>query len=204
MSLLLKGVTKLSELTIDAILNMTNLKIENLGAPDTDNDASRRIFSDLTGRWTLAQAHRGADDKIMVFKGAGADPVEEDKPTLAVGTVSNTIQHSNDAEKTVVDLEAYTKVKEVLLRYALLNCRIKFDMKGTSVGTAFKARIYKNGVAIGTERINPGTSYVTYSEDLAGFANGDLIQIYAKATDGHTTYIKNFRFYYDWHTNQDP
>lgn len=43
----------------------------------------RKSFSDLIGRWTLAQAHRGADGKIMVFKGAGADPVEEDNPLIA-------------------------------------------------------------------------------------------------------------------------
>lgn len=59
--------------------NMDGQKIENVGAPDSDDDVPRRVFSDLTGRWTLAQAHRGADGKIMVFKGAAADPVEEDK-----------------------------------------------------------------------------------------------------------------------------
>jgi len=42
--------------------------------------AKTTLFSELTDRWTLAQAHRGADGKIMVFKGPGADPVEEDKP----------------------------------------------------------------------------------------------------------------------------
>lgn len=43
-------------------------------------DEQKSAFTKVTGRWTLAQAHRGADGKIMVFKGPAADPVEEDKP----------------------------------------------------------------------------------------------------------------------------
>ncbi|MBA7665617.1 hypothetical protein ES703_73691 [subsurface metagenome] len=42
--------------------------------------AKTTLFTTLADRWTLAQAHRGADGKIMVFKGPAADPVEEDKP----------------------------------------------------------------------------------------------------------------------------
>lgn len=60
--------------------NMDGQKIENVGAPDSDDDVPRRVFSDLTGRWTLAQAHRGADGRILVFKGAAADPIELDTP----------------------------------------------------------------------------------------------------------------------------
>ena len=72
---------KLSELELDA----GGKRIDNLGLGDTPDDAMRRsektgLFSDLTDRWTLAQAHRGVLDKIMVFKGPAADPVEEDKP----------------------------------------------------------------------------------------------------------------------------
>jgi len=40
---------------------------------------TEKAFSSLTGRWALSQAHRGTDGKIMVFKGPGADPAEEDK-----------------------------------------------------------------------------------------------------------------------------
>ncbi len=41
-------------------------------------DEQKSAFTKVTGRWPLAQAHRGALDKIMVFKGPAADPVEED------------------------------------------------------------------------------------------------------------------------------
>jgi len=42
MSLFIKGVTKLSQLAIDAAKNWNAKKIENLGAPDTGDDAPRR------------------------------------------------------------------------------------------------------------------------------------------------------------------
>lgn len=41
MSLLIKGITKLSELTIDAAKDWAAKKIENLGAPDSGDDAKR-------------------------------------------------------------------------------------------------------------------------------------------------------------------
>ena len=41
-------------------------------------DEQKSAFTKLTGRWTLAQAHRGADGKVLVFKGPAADPVEGD------------------------------------------------------------------------------------------------------------------------------
>ena len=42
--------------------------------------AKTNTFSELNGQWGLSQAYRGADGKVMVFKGPDADPVEEDKP----------------------------------------------------------------------------------------------------------------------------
>lgn len=52
------------------------------------------LFTALTDRWTLAQAHRGADGKIMVFKGPTADPVEENKP---VGTPSSSGSYTGNS-----------------------------------------------------------------------------------------------------------
>ena len=57
-------------------------------------------------------------------------------------------------------------------------------------------RIYKNGAALGTERINNTTIYSTFSEDLE-FASGDLIQLYAKVSSVSTAFISSFRVYSD-------
>lgn len=134
-------------------------------------------------------------NKLLEGAGAGADPIEID----AVGNteaiiVSDTLRNSNDTERTTAAV-AYTNVKEVKLNAALSGCRIKFDLKGmTNWGYA---RIYKNGVAIGTERQDNAEVYATFSEDFAGFVADDLIQIYAYNSGGGTTYVRNMRFYYD-------
>jgi len=59
------------------------------------------------------------------------------------------------------------------------------------------ARIYKNGVATGTERSNNTNTLAGYSEDLT-LIPGDEIAIYAKNKEAtYTTYIKNFIIYSD-------
>ena len=57
-------------------------------------------------------------------------------------------------------------------------------------------RIYKNSIALGTERINNTMAYSTFSEDLE-FKVGDLIQLYAKVSSVSTVYVSNFRIYCD-------
>jgi len=64
------------------------------------------LFNELTDRWTLAQAHRGADGKIMVFKGPGADPVEEDKP--AGGGDAFLVVAAADTPASLKNRAAYT------------------------------------------------------------------------------------------------
>ncbi len=110
-----------------------------------------------------------------------------------VVAVTDTLRNSNDTEKSTA-AAAYTKIKEILLNENLGACRIKFDLKG--MGATGYAKIYKNGVAIGTERTDVAESYTTFSEDFATFLSGDLIQIYAYHSGALTTYVKNMRFYY--------
>lgn len=125
---------------------------------------------------------------------------------------SATLQQSNDAEKTTTSL-TYVKLKEIMCNDDYYTLRIKFDLVGYGGNYYANGRIYKNGVAIGTEQLNTTTSYITYSEDLGPFVVGDLIQIYAKRYNTSPDYVKvrNMRFYYDPQmvaivefTNQDP
>ena len=111
--------------------------------------------------------------------------------------VSDNLKISADAERTEA-LPVYTKVKEVLVRLPG-SVRIKFDLKSSVSGQNSRGRIYKNGVAFGTERSTTSNSYTTYSEDLT-FSAGDLIQLYirdAENTEANVAYAKNFRIYYD-------
>jgi hypothetical protein len=144
-----------------------------------------------------------AEGNLPVAIVEGADlivaAVEASKLTAllcaAVGgpyALSNDVLHSNDA---VVSQEAaeYTKVKEINVGYLSGTMRIAFDSRDPSgAGHWVHARVYKNGVAFGTERDQNG-GWFTYSEDLT-FAKGDLVQVYVKNSDvGFPTEIRNFR-----------
>jgi len=141
-----------------------------------------------------------------------SDPTTDNQATrkLYVDTkgsivATELLKNSNDTEKTTASL-TYVKVKEILISEPILGTiRIKFDLKSSNY--AAYGRIYRNGVAIGTER-NQSTTYATFSEDLTiTWAVGDLIQIYAHGQSGATAYVKNFEFFYGLYkatTNQDP
>ena len=53
-------------------------------------------------------------------------------------------------------------------------------------------------MAVGTERSTTLISYTTYSQDIAGWSEGDLIQLYTYAGSmGIRPYVENFRVYGD-------
>lgn len=109
---------------------------------------------------------------------------------------SDTLRTSADTTKTV-DYADYTKVKEVQFNDVSGTLRIKFDLSGDGSYACY-GRVYKNGVALGTERALSAGSFTTYSEDLS-FSYGDLIQLYGKANGSAncSDKVKNFRIYYD-------
>lgn len=77
---------------------------------------------------------------------------------------------------------SYTKVDEIYIsRNGTLT--IKFDTVFTSGPGGIYGTIYRNGSAVGTERLNTG-AFTTYSEDISGWAIGDLCQLYIKVVVG--------------------
>ena len=71
--------------------------------------------------------------------------------------------------------------------------RIKFDLKTSSAGNLVYGRIYRNGVAVGTERSTSSTTYTPYSEDITGWSPSDLIQLYTHVSAfGIMVYVRNF------------
>lgn len=88
-------------------------------------------------------------------------------------------------------LASYVKLKEISTDTAGAY-RISFDLRSADT-TIVKAKIYKNGVAYGTERGASSSTPTTYTEDLA-FSAGDLIQIYAQTTNlNHYCYVSNVK-----------
>jgi len=115
---------------------------------------------------------------------------------------SDVLRKSDDAEAGTLST-SYVKMKSIVFYpegpIGKAELRIKFDLKATSGETA-SGRIYRNGVAIGTERSTTSTTYVTYTEDIKGWKIGDTIELWAKSYPG--TYapgatVRNFRVYAD-------
>ncbi len=109
--------------------------------------------------------------------------------------VSDAVILSHDAEASI-NTDSYTKMKSILLGQYLVGSktlRINFDIKSDDGGLVY-GKIYKNGVAAGTEQSTASLTYVTKSEDIAGWVAGDTMQIYVKSLSGDSyTYIRNFR-----------
>jgi hypothetical protein len=121
--------------------------------------------------------------------------------TLLQNAATNTLRHSHDAEATTLS-NTYAKLKTITFANGLRGgFRVKFDYRQTDgTGTTAIARIYKNGVAVGTEAGKTSTAYSTVSEDFTiSLGAGDTLELWAKTATGSTPSCKvqNFRVYYD-------
>lgn len=135
-------------------------------------------------------------DKLLKGAGPGADPDEIDVPVSAAEYVVGDILILSADVQSSSPPATYTKKKEIRIATGGA-LRIKFDLYGTSVTYGINGRIYRNGVAIGTEQSNTEASFTTYSEDIDGWSNGDLCQFYVKyISQTHVnSKAKNFRIY---------
>jgi hypothetical protein len=71
---------------------------------------------------------------------------------------------------------------------------ISFELKADAY-TAY-GRVYRNGVAVGTEQSTTSGTYVVKGETISGWANGDKIQLYIHHLNGdNTAFAENFRIY---------
>lgn len=113
-----------------------------------------------------------------------------------VVTVSDSLQVSADAPHAFISDVAYTKYKEIKLNVRG-KMRIKFDMKSNDGVTTVYARIYKNGVAIGTEQTTTSATTETKSEDIGGWLRNDLLQLYCHTDGSAIMTVLNFRLYWD-------
>jgi len=113
--------------------------------------------------------------------------------TIAGVTAGDVLEAAGDSVETSTS-STYVKLKTIYIGRAG-TYRVKFDMKSSLVSTVY-GRVYKDGVAHGTQRASPSLSYVTYSEDLT-FSSGDECQLYVHITaaSGNTVHVKNFRVY---------
>lgn len=101
---------------------------------------------------------------------------------------------SADTERTDGASETdYVKVKEMTIGFAG-EYRFTWDMKVSGGSATAYGRVYRNGVAVGTEKTTTNTVYVAQSDDISGWSIGDKAQLYIKDEDsGENVTIRNFR-----------
>lgn len=113
-------------------------------------------------------------------------------------TPSDTILVSNNLE-VADDTQTWVKLKEIKLEsmcYPESRFRFAFDQHRTSGGTNVYARIYKNGVAIGSQQTAPD-AWITRTEDIdiGNWLQEDTIELWGTSgtTAGKFIYLRNFR-----------
>lgn len=123
-----------------------------------------------------------------------------DAPHIINKAASANVRNSHDAEATSTSA-SYVKVKTITLSNGLVGQqRFLFDLKTSDAGTPETAygRIYRNGVALGSEQTDVTGGYVTKSEDITQTWNpGDTCELWVKIGNGDTVSVQNFRIAYD-------
>lgn len=115
------------------------------------------------------------------------------QPKLAY-TAGDNLIIANDEQK-VTFITSWVKLKEtIIVRNGTL--RIKFEGNITSGGVAH-FKIYRNGTAVGTERITNSVNPTTWTEDIGNWTAQDACQIYGYNEVGGQgeTQVRNFRLY---------
>jgi len=128
----------------------------------------------------------------------GSDEINQGLHPEAIGLkkkyiISNDVLHSHDAVASSGS-DTYTKVKTITidtLNPSPLTLRVSFDIRAGSSGKSVRGRIYKNGVAYGTEQSSSSSSWSTRTEDLS-FEQGDTIELWIRRITT-TCYVQSFR-----------
>jgi len=144
---------------------------------------------------TAGSVERATDSETLLGGTAAVVP-DADQLFDAWGysiSAGSTNTAAQSAAAVNVPENAYTKKKEIVCNLAG-TYQISFYINGTAATNTY-GRIYKNGVAFGTERVNSLTADTQYTESLA-FASGDLIQLYAYQTGASAVTVHDFAVKY--------
>jgi len=168
---------------------------------------SYKLFQVLGLRKTVQIGHEsGSYPCNLQLNGSliNANDLPLELPYIIKKAASANIRNSYDAETSSTS-NTYEKVKTITLANGLLgevrfNFMIKFIDNGGNGTTAY-GRIYRNGVALGTEQSTTEIVYDPKSEDIEqNWLPGDTVELWVKTNDFSETdavYANNFKIAYD-------
>jgi hypothetical protein len=88
----------------------------------------------------------------------------------------------NNPTERYTNAISWTKLKEIRI-YVRGTIRTYFGLASSQSGITVRGAVFRNGTQVGTSRSTTSTSYVYFTEDLAGWVEGDYYQIYGFTTD---------------------
>ncbi len=168
------------------------------GTPGTDGikfpdgtlqtTASTTTGFELTANKNVANGYAGLDANVLIAE------AQDRKRAWLTGT---DVYHSHDAE-VFRNASPYAKLKTITLTHipnAIL--RVYFEMKINTGGSGAFGQVYRNGVSVGTARNNASVSYVAYTENIAGWSEGDTLELWGYSSNAAGAYFRNFRILYN-------
>jgi hypothetical protein len=109
--------------------------------------------------------------------------------------VGETVMFSSDNEN-MTDSDIYIQLKTKTFGDKIQGTkevRIKFDLKiSTPVDTAY-AQVYRNGSPVGAEKSTNSTTYVNFSQDIAGWAANDTVELWVHSGTGYMAFVQHFQ-----------
>lgn len=159
-------------------------------SPRTKVNASGIVYdAALTDRIFAEDITKEDAEVVAVETELGLNPKGSDASVRArldrmdgapgVAYAAGSIQQAASDAEVNSDSSSYVKVKEIEIGAVGGVFTVSFQLKAVDGGTAY-GRLYKNAVAVGTERSTASSVYQTYSENLSGLVAGDLVQLYIK------------------------
>ncbi len=179
--------------------------IYNLGKTKGDWAIADNIRLDIVSYYTNGTDLYDVVDWVK-FTPIGFDRLHDivaDTPVRATFIPATTIASSVVRESHDAEFHDYSslfhKVKTITYTYGGPSvAKVSFDIK--AVSGLVRGRVYKNGLALGTDQSTSLTSYTTKTENLTlNLAPGDTLELWIRTQTGlDDCYVRNFRVSYDF------
>lgn len=187
-------------------VDMQSKKIISLLDPTADQDASTKAYVDGKFNTTSGHDHDGSDAKKVIYTNLDMTGITSghilynNNGTPAGKAEGNYVNPYSDGayieayantERTTTSA-SYVKLKEFTPVNRPGTVTVAWQMKDNDVeGRLVYSKVYKNGVAVGSEKSTSNNSYQNETETNISVSAGDVLQIYGKGQEGNTCYIAN-------------